>query len=251
MIEILLWSLALIQRSISASSWSPLFSVFNSKNQQREKSKIEVYHHQPGGEKKNLPPWQDSCQTLSKHLRFWMLPVLVVACTRLQAEFGLRPAIRSLWWGFKPSVSKLCRAGQRHCSTRRPRDGFMALSPDKAWGEHGGEGNGIGWVKRFAAIEKDVWKEMLKRKRREICNSWTSVWRKYLLMKFNKYYLVSFPAYPNKSPEHFRLGDFSLGNHAEIVKVSHFPIQSVCFTLYLLSSNVVVKKNFCHPFQTL
>lgn len=64
-----------------------------------------------------------------------MLPGLVEACTRPQAEFGLLPAIRSLWWGFKPSVSKLCSAGQRHCSTRRPRDGFIVLSPDKAWEE--------------------------------------------------------------------------------------------------------------------
>ncbi len=61
-----------------------------------------------------------------------VLPGLVEAWTRPQAEFGLLPAIRSLWWGFKPSVSRLCRAGQRHCSTRRPRDGFIVLSPDKA-----------------------------------------------------------------------------------------------------------------------
>lgn len=50
-----------------------------------------------------------------------------------QAEFGLLPAIRSLWCGFKPSVSKLCRAGQRLCSTSRPRAGFMVLSPDRVW----------------------------------------------------------------------------------------------------------------------
>lgn len=64
-----------------------------------------------------------------------VLPGLVEAWTRPQAEFGLLPAIRSLWCGFKPSVSKECRAGQRHCSTRRPRDGFIVLSPDKAWEE--------------------------------------------------------------------------------------------------------------------
>lgn len=63
------------------------------------------------------------------------LPGLVEAWTRPQVEFGLRPAIMSLWWGFKPSVSRLCRAGHRQCSTRRPRDGFIVLSPDKAWEE--------------------------------------------------------------------------------------------------------------------
>lgn len=55
-----------------------------------------------------------------------------------QAEFGLLPAIRSLWCGFKPSVSKLCRAGQRLCSTSRPRAGFMVLSPDRVWGQRSG-----------------------------------------------------------------------------------------------------------------
>jgi len=69
---------------------------------------------------------------MSKTFIFGKLPGLVVAWTRPQAEFGLLPAITSLWWGFKPSVSKLCREGQKHCSTRRPRDGFIVLSPDKA-----------------------------------------------------------------------------------------------------------------------
>lgn len=55
-----------------------------------------------------------------------------------QAEFGLLPAIRSLWCGFKPSVSKLCRAGQRLCSTSRPRAGFMVLSPDRVWEQRSG-----------------------------------------------------------------------------------------------------------------
>ena len=85
---------------------------------------------------------------------FHVLPGLVEAWTRLQAEFGLLPAIRSLWWGFKPSVSKLCRAGQRHCSTRRPRDGFMVLSPDKAWEERREtrEDSGMEWGGRSCAV---------------------------------------------------------------------------------------------------
>lgn len=68
----------------------------------------------------------------------FLLPGLVEAWTSPQAEFGLLPAIRSLWCGFKPSVSKLCRAGQRHCSTSRPRAGFMVLSPDKVWDQSSG-----------------------------------------------------------------------------------------------------------------
>lgn len=86
-----------------------------------------------------------------------VLPGLVEACTRPQAEFGLLPAIRSLWWGFKPSVSKLRRAGQRHCSTRRPRDGFIVLSPDKAWEENRREErkNRIEFGRRCAEIRRD------------------------------------------------------------------------------------------------
>lgn len=61
------------------------------------------------------------------------LPGLVEAWTSPQAEFGLLPEIKSLWWGLRPSESRLRRAGHKHCSTSRPRDGFTLLSPDRAW----------------------------------------------------------------------------------------------------------------------
>lgn len=79
-----------------------------------------------------------SCHSQIINALFFLLPGLVEAWTSPQAEFGLLPAIRSLWYGFKPSVSKLCRAGQRHCSTSRPRAGLMVLSPDNVWKQRRG-----------------------------------------------------------------------------------------------------------------
>lgn len=106
------------------------------------------------------------------------LPDLVEAWTRPQAEFGLLPAIRSLWCGFKPSVSKLCRAGQRHCSTRRPRDGFIALSPDKAWEAR----RGRAWKKCMVGVEEKKICSDRKRvgKRRDMKTQREGKWDTYI-----------------------------------------------------------------------
>lgn len=91
------------------------------------------------------------------------IPGLVEAWTNPQGEFGLRPVMRSLWWGLSPSQRSPCRAGQRHCNTSRPRAGFTLLSPERAWLERKEKARQKRRMKKKKCIGKEaVWIRMGK-----------------------------------------------------------------------------------------